>query len=137
MCWTLAVDIDALDPEFPLKDFLGMQIRGLEPGVVGARLTLGDQHRNPHGVTHGAVLFAMVDTAMGGATMSVLDDGVLCTTIDVDIRFIRPAIAGELRATARVIKRGRTVVHLSAEIHDDDDRLVATALGSFAVLSPS
>jgi uncharacterized protein (TIGR00369 family) len=112
-----------------------MELTGDEPGVGIATVEIGADHLNPNGVVHGAVLFALVDTAMGKSTMSVIDEpGRYCASIEVSLRFIRPAVAGVLTATATVVKRGRSVVHLDARISGDDDRLIATAAGTFAIL---
>lgn len=119
---------------FPLRTFLGMDLTGDEPGIGVATVDVSEQHHNPNGVVHGAVLFALVDTAMGKATMSVLDDDRYCASVEVSLRFIRPAAAGTLSAEATVLKRGRNLVHLDARVHDGDERLIATADGTFAVL---
>lgn len=121
--------------DFPLKQFLGMELTGDHPGVGVAQVEVGPDHLNPNGVVHGAVLFALVDTAMGKSTMSVVDEpGRYCASIEVSLRFIRPAVAGRLTATATVVKRGRNVVHLEARVVGDDQRLIATAAGTFAIL---
>ena len=121
--------------DFPLKRYLGMELTGDEPGVGVATVDVGADHLNPNGVVHGAVLFALVDTAMGKSTMSVIDEsGRYCASIEVSLRFIRPAVAGRLTATATVVKRGRNVVHLDARISGNDERLIATAAGTFAIL---
>ena len=128
-------DGDEAFGDFPLKQFLGMQLTGDEPGVGFAHVDVGPDHLNPNGVVHGAVLFALVDTAMGKSTMSVIDEpGRYCASIEVSLRFIRPAVAGRLTATATVLKRGRHVVHLDGRVVDDEQRLVATAAGTFAIL---
>jgi len=134
-----AADVADAEPattgvSFPLQGYLGMELSGAEAGTGTATLTIGEQHVNPNGVAHGAVLFALVDTAMGKATTSVLDDGLYCASVEVSLRFIRPASTGELIADASVVKRGRSIVHLDARIHDTDGRLVATSSGTFAVL---
>lgn len=121
--------------EFPLRRFLGMELSGDEPGVGLAQVVIGPEHLNPNGVVHGAVLFALVDTAMGKSTMSVIDEpDRYCASIEVSLRFIRPAVAGRVTATATVVKRGRSVVHLESRVVEDDGRLVATAAGTFAIL---
>ena len=123
--------------DFPLKRFLGMELTGDEPGVGSAHVDIGPDHLNPNGVVHGAVLFALVDTAMGKSTMSVVDEpGHYCASIEVSLRFIRPAVAGRVTATATVVKRGRHVAHLEARVVDDAERLVATGAGTFAIIGP-
>lgn len=122
--------------DFALRRFLGMEIDSPAAGEATARLTIADQHRNPNGVVHGAVLFAMVDTAMGAATMSVLAEGLFCASVDVQLRFLRSASAGTLTAEVTVAKRGRSIVHLDARVREGDDRVVATAAGTFAVIEP-
>lgn len=128
--------MSADDGDFPLKQHLGMDIEGVGPGHSLARIELGPEHLNPNGVVHGAVLFAMVDTAMGKATMSLLEPGQLCASVELHLRFVRPAATGLLEADTVVVKRGRSVVHLESRVHDGDGRLVATATGTFTVISP-
>lgn len=120
--------------EFPLRTHLGLELGSAEPGRATCRIELGPRHANPNGTVHGAVLFAMVDTAMGAATMSVLDEGRFCASVDVQLRFVRPAADGSLVAAVEVLKRGRHVVHLRGEVRDGDDRLIATSEGTFAVI---
>lgn len=120
--------------DFPLRNYLGMEMTATGPGVGVARVQLAEQHQNPNGVTHGAVLFAMIDTAMGKATMDVIDDGRFCASVDVQLRFIRPVSSGVVEAEATVLKKGRSVVHLEARVVDDQKRLIATAAGTFAII---
>ncbi len=121
---------------FPLRRFLGMDIEDVESGHAIARLEISHDLLNPNGVVHGGVLFTMVDTAMGQATMTSLEEGQLCASIEVHMRFLRPVVAGRLEADTTVIRRGRKVVHLESRIRDTDGVLVATGAGTFAVISP-
>lgn len=129
---TTAADDDSVS--FGLKSFLGMEIGGDDVGTGSATIDLTSDHHNPNGVVHGAVLFAMVDTAMGKATMSTVDEGQYCASVEVAMRFIRPAAVGRLVAEATVVKRGRSIAHLESRVHDADDLLIATATGTFAIL---
>jgi uncharacterized protein (TIGR00369 family) len=121
--------------EFPLKTYLGMEVVGDEPGRGIVTIDVGPEHLNPNGVVHGAVLSAMIDTAMGKATMSMLPDGQYCSTVEFSLRFIRPASSGTLTGTATVVKQGRNLVHLQASVVEGDDRLIATAAGTFAIIT--
>jgi acyl-CoA thioesterase len=120
---------------FPLRRFLGMDIEDVEPGHAIARLEVSEDLLNPNGVVHGGVLFTMVDTAMGKATMTSLEEGQRCASIEIQMRFLRPVSAGKLEADTTVIRRGRKITHLESRIRDSDGVLVATGAGTYAVIS--
>jgi acyl-CoA thioesterase len=122
--------------QFPLRSHLGFDIRQSVPGEAVAVLVVDERHLNPNGVVHGAVLFALTDTAMGAATMSQLDEGLACASIEAHIRFLAPVLSGRVEARTRVLLLGRRVVHLESRVHvDGADEPVAVATGSFAVIS--
>ena len=122
-------------PAHPFADLLGLEVETTGEGTATARLELADRHRNPHGMAHGAVLFALVDTSMGGAAMSVVPPGRWCASIDVQLRFVRPVAAGGLVAETEVVHPGRTVVQLTSTVRSTETgKVVATATGAFAVL---
>ena len=118
--------------QFPLGDFLGMDIVRGEGSAV-ASVELGPNHMNPNGVAHGAVAFALMDTAMGAAVVSTLADDQLCATVEIHTRYHRPATSGTMRAEATVLTAGKRLIQLEAKTFDDDDRLIASSTGSFAV----
>lgn len=120
---------------FSLQEHLGFTVEGSE-GSASATLELDDRHMNPNEIAHGAVAFTMMDTAMGAAVMSVLDEGSLCATIEIQTRFHRAASSGSLRSEATVLQAGRRIVHLESKTFDGTGRLIASATGSFAVLAP-
>jgi uncharacterized protein (TIGR00369 family) len=119
--------------EFPLRDMLGFDIESAD-GVGRAWLDVDARHINPHGTLHGAVPFLLIDTAMGGATMSVLPEGNWCATVDIHTRFLRPCFGGRVTATATVRRAGKRVVHLDAVVDDDDGIEYVAASGVFAVI---
>src|SRR5450756_2163300 len=94
-------------------------------------------HQNPHGFVHGAVIFAMGDTSMGAATMSMLDERQRCSAIERQLRFLRPVESGRLSADTTVVKAGRRRFHLESKVHDAQGRWVAMATGSSAVVAAS
>lgn len=123
------------DTDFELARFCNLVIDEVSDGRCLAHVEVDpDRHANPNGVVHGAIVFALVDTSMGAATMDATG-GAMCASIEVHVRFLRAASSGVLRAETRVLKAGRRVVQLDSTVLDDDGRLVASASGSFAVLS--
>ncbi len=118
---------------FPLGDALGYQIESGD-GTARAWLTIAEIHLNPHGSVHGAVPYFLLDTAMGGATMSVLGEGLWCTTVDIRVAYLSPCFGGTMAATATVRKAGRRLVFVDAVVTGDADAEYASASGVFAVI---
>ena len=120
---------------FPLKDYLGLDLVEEEPGRVVATMEVTERHLSPNGTVHGGVLFTLVDTAMGKATMGVVPEGRTCASIELSARYFRPVAAGRLVAEVTVLQAGRRVVHLEGKVRrEGDDRPVAAMTGSFAVI---
>lgn len=124
----------ALDERIPFGNLLGIGMRVDDDATAVAALDVRPEHRNSNGVAHGGIAYSLVDTAMGAATMASLGRGARCATIDIQIRYTRPAFGDRLVTTAVPVKTGSRVVHLSAEVHDENEELVAYATGSFAAL---
>jgi len=120
-------------PVFPLRDMLGFSITQGEGSGV-AVLELDERHLNPHGTVHGGIMFVLIDTAMGAATMSVVGEGNWCATLDIHTRYLSPCFGGRITATATVRKAGRRVVHLDATVVGDDGIEFTAASGVFAVI---
>lgn len=121
------------DRDFPLKRFLGMEVDSPAPGEATARVHIAEDHMNPFGAAHGAVVFAMIDTSMGRAATSVLEEDQRCASTDVHVRFLRPLGPGPVVARSEVIRHGRTLIQLESRVTDAHGRLVATGTGAFAM----
>ena len=119
---------------FPLGDFIGMELLRPTPGTAVARVRVSETHHNPHGYVHGGVVFTLVDTSMGAAVMSMLPEGQRCSTIECQVRFLRPVVNAELLCESTVIKPGRRVFHLESRVTTSEGEIVAMGTGSFAVI---
>jgi uncharacterized protein (TIGR00369 family) len=64
---------------------------------------------------------------MGMSLATLQEDGFWNTTIELKINFVRPAVAGKLRAIGRVVDMGETLLFGEADVVDDRDRLIARA----------
>lgn len=122
---------------FPFAELLGMTIIRDGDGKGTTRITLDpERHFNPQGVAHGGIAYSLADTAMGTALYGVLGNGQFCATISITINYIAPIHQGTLECRANVVKAGKRVSTISADIYNDD-RLVANATGNFAIFIPS
>ncbi len=125
---------DANVSDFPLRQFIGMTLERTAPGLATARASAGPVHHNPHGFVHGGVVFTLVDTSMGAAVMSMLPEGQRCSTIECQVRFLRPVTVADLTCVTTVVKPGRRVFHLESRVTTSDGTVVAIGSGSFAVV---
>ena len=78
-------------------------------------------------VVHGGLVATLLDTAMGGACMTVLADDESFLTADLHVEFYRPARPGTLRAEGRVVQRSRRVAFCAAEVRSGDGVVLAGA----------
>jgi acyl-CoA thioesterase len=118
----------------PFADLIGFTIPARGNGHCTSELVATTPHLNPNGVVHGAVLYALAATGMGGALTSALEEGQFCSTIEIKINYFRPALPGPLRCETRVIHKGSRTAGLESEIFDERNRLIARATGTFMIL---
>jgi uncharacterized protein (TIGR00369 family) len=85
-------------------------------------------------IVHGGLVATLLDTAMGGACHSVLDDGPTFLTADLHAEFLRPTRPGPLRAHGRVVHQTKRTVFCSAELHDAEGAHLASARCTQVVL---
>jgi acyl-CoA thioesterase len=112
------------------SEFLGLRFDS--PTVV--RLEIRPELVNGVGKLLGPVVFALTDYGMGAAVWNTLTAGEVCATINVAINFVDSAASGEVVCTSRVDRRTKRAAATSCELRHADGRLLATAIGSFAVI---
>ena len=78
-------------------------------------------------IVHGGMVTTLLDTAMGGACWSVVENGESFLTADLRVEFLRAARPGTLRAEGTVVQRNRRVAFCAAELYDSDGTLLATS----------
>jgi len=109
-----------------------LEYRGVEQGdgvsVIEWDATPDYCFHAPAGpIVHGGMVTTLLDTAMGGACWSVLDEDESFLTADLRVEFMRAARPGMLRAEGRVLQRNRRVAFCSAELYDADGTLLASS----------
>lgn len=103
---------------------MGMSIPyGLEKGMASFDCEPGDHLLNPMGFVHGGFAATVLDSALGVAVHTTLEAGWGFTTAELKINYtraIRPD-SGTLRATGRIIHRGRQMATAEAELRGIED----------------
>ena len=90
---------------------------------------------NLAGTVHGGVLATLVDSALTCALVTKLPAGMACVSIDLQMRFFRPAhlSAEKLTARAEVLNAGKAIGTTQGDIRDAKGRLIAHATSSLAI----
>jgi len=109
-------------------DFLGMRFA---PGEV--RLTIRPELLNSNGKLLGPVGFALIDYGMAAELFEATTTERFATT-GIAINYLSGASEGDVICHARIDRRGRHAAHLSAELTHESGKLLATAIGTFAIL---
>jgi uncharacterized protein (TIGR00369 family) len=65
----------------------------------------------------------------------LLSENERTTTVDLTIHYLRPLSEGSARASARVVRAGKRVITVSAELFNSEGKLAATALSTYLRLS--
>lgn len=81
---------------------------------------------------YGGVIAWMAEAAMGSAVYSTLGPGEVFGALDMNVRFIRPALvgSGDITINSEVQHRGRRLRVATAEVVGADGKLIAMATGS-------
>ncbi|MEU8813119.1 PaaI family thioesterase [Actinoplanes sp. NPDC048796] len=116
-------------PIMHLIDSAGMHV---EEGAVTVYLDPQEFHYNPLGTMHGGVISTLLDTAAACSVHSTLPAGVGYTSLDLNVKFLRPVTltSGRLTCTGSVLQSGRRTALAEARLTDSQDRLVAQAMSS-------
>jgi uncharacterized protein (TIGR00369 family) len=113
----------------PVMRLLDMGRMEADEGRVLVEMIPREFHYNPLGSVHGGVLSTLLDTATGCAVHTTLPAGVGYTSLDLNVKFLRPVTvdSGVLRCEGTVIQRGRRTALAEARLTDHAGRLVAHA----------
>jgi len=118
----------------PLSGLLGMEFVDLRPGEAVLKIEMRDDLRQPFGVLHGGVTATLIDTAMAFAIRTMLNETEPTASIDLTIHYLRPHTAGPAICTAKVVRPGKRIFTVSAEVANADGKLIATALSTYTKL---
>jgi uncharacterized protein (TIGR00369 family) len=119
----------------PFASVLGLHEVVVTPQQVQASVAWDPARCTAGGILHGGLLMALADSVGGFCAYLNLPAGAAGTaTIESKTNFLRPVAQGSVRATARPLHIGRTVIVVDTELHDDQSRLVARTTQTQAVL---
>ena len=76
----------------------------------------GEHLTQQSGFFHGGVVAGLADAACGHAAISAAPDGADVLSVEFKLNLLAPADGSRLRATAHVLRQGRTISTVSARV---------------------
>jgi uncharacterized protein (TIGR00369 family) len=117
-------------------DFLPVSVA---PGVVVFEFTPAEFHYNPIGTVHGGVISTLCDSACGCAVQSMLPAGTYYTSLDLNVKFLRPVTSatGPMTCEGTVTHLGGRSALAEARLTDAAGKLSAHATSSCMIFRPA
>lgn len=122
----------------PFSRHLGIRVEEMAEGRSRLRLSVRPELCNlASSSVHGGVLSSLVDAAAGAALLSMAQgqtDYAGQTTVELNVSYLAAAPGrGDLVAEGNVLRLGRTLAVVEAEVRTDEDELVVKGRGTFKV----
>jgi len=122
----------------PVNRLFGFELLDIDGRGASVAFRPRAEHAQEYGVVHGGILSALADTAAVYTVLPGLKPGERMTSIEFKLNFLAGAMTngGEVVATARLVRKGRTVAVVSADVHQGQVH-VATGLFTYIVMRPA
>ncbi len=115
-----------IDPQFEARvresfsrqrvmDTFGADLTEVSPGHVVISLPFNPDLTQQHGFLHAGVVTTLLDSACGYAAFSLMPADAAVLSVEFKINLLAPAAGTELRATADVVRPGRTLTVCHAD----------------------
>jgi len=116
---------------------LGMHFEVISPGKAHYFLTIEEKHLATSLAVHGGCTAALLDATMGvGALSLVYHNHQAVATLELKVTFLKlVALHDQLTAKSIVMKHGKTLIFMEAEVYNSKNQLIAKSSGTFTVLN--
>jgi uncharacterized protein (TIGR00369 family) len=115
-------------PASPMVRRLGIELVDLSLDRAELALPYDDGLATTGDVVHGGAIASLIDTAGMAATWSddAEPESLSGSTINMNVSYVAAARGKDLRAVARVVRRGRRLCFTEITVTEPDGRIVAT-----------
>ena len=135
---SFAADVERSFARQPIMNLLGARLTLVEPGVVEITLPYRADLTQQHGYLHAGVVTTIADSACGYAACTLMPAGSEVLSVEFKVNLLRPAQGETFVARAEVIKAGKTLTVVRADVGaiagNADRELVATMQGTMICL---
>ncbi len=111
----------------------GFKLTVVNPGEIIYEMEVLPKHLATPTAMHGGMLAAMMDGVIGVAALSlVAPENKLVSTVELKINYFKPVYLNDkLLGKGRVDHQGKRIIHSSGEIYNQNNEIVAKAMGTF------
>ena len=112
---------------------IGAQLSRVEPGIVEISLPYRTDLTQQNGYLHAGIITTIADSAAGYAAFTLMPTGASVLSVEFKVNLLRPASGEMFLARAEVIKAGKTLTVVRADvfgISGNERTLVATMQGT-------
>ncbi len=121
-----------------IMDLIGAELSRVEPGIIEITLPYRADLTQQHGYMHAGIVTTIADTASGYAAYTLMPPNSEVLSVEFKVNLLRPAKGEKFVAVAEVIKSGKTLTVVRADVfgvnHDEQRELVATMLSTMICL---
>jgi uncharacterized protein (TIGR00369 family) len=134
----LQAAIDGKLPQATMADTLNAWLVEVGDGFAAFEGEPTEHVLNPMGTVHAGFAMTLIDSATGCACHSTLPPGMIYTTIETKVNFVRAILpeTGRVRAEGRVVSRGKQIITAEAKLLSADGRVLAHGTSTMMVLVP-
>jgi uncharacterized protein (TIGR00369 family) len=104
-----------------IMGLIGARLSLIEPGVVEIALPYRADLAQQDGYLHAGVVTTIADSACGYAAYSLMPAGSSVLSVEFKVNLLRPAKGANFLARAEVIKPGRTLTVVHADVFSVDN----------------
>ena len=108
------------------------ELVSIEPGKVVIEFPFHRDLTQQHGFIHAGVVAAIADSACGYAALTLMPAEAAVLSVEFKINLLAPAAGQLFRASARVIRAGRTLTVCTADVHsvrgDEQDYTIVASM---------
>jgi uncharacterized protein (TIGR00369 family) len=131
---SFAEDVAASFAQQPIMKLIGASLSLVDPGVIEITLPYRADLTQEHGYLHAGVITTIADSACGYAAFTLMPAGSNVLSVEFKVNLLRPAQGAEFATRAEVIKAGRTLTVVRADVFgiagNKEKTLVATMQGT-------
>ncbi len=127
---------DSFDRQ-PFMRTIGATIALVEPGFCEIHLPYREELTQQHGYIHGGCMATLADNAAGYAAYTLMAADASPLTVEYKLNILRPGAGHTLSARGRVLKPGRTLTVVNADVfalNDGKETLCVTSIQTLMAL---